>query len=228
MSDTQSPGLAARDTKGEDTLAWALAVSPVAATAILVLLLLVGFVFDLRWLSVLTLLAAAVLVVADKRRLVAWGRVAWGDLPATAWFLVPPVYLWKRATRLGRSKSHCWTWLTCAAVAFIAQTALMVAIATELADRRVAAQRLPDCASPTIVADVRGVFDSLPVVRQAGVKAVSLSEPEEVAQGPGSVPTARYCSGMMLASDTVEYAIDYSFERRQEQVIIRLQLRPGQ
>jgi len=31
----------------------------------------------------------------------------------------------------------------------------------------------------------------------------------------------------MLATDNLEYAIDYSFERRQEEVIIRLQLGAG-
>ena len=78
-----------------------------------------------------------------------------------------------------------------------------------------------------VVADVKAVFDSLPAARQDGVRAVSLGGQAEVGQGPGAVPLLRYCSGTMLATDTVEYAIDYSFERRQEDVIIRLQLANG-
>jgi len=78
-----------------------------------------------------------------------------------------------------------------------------------------------------MVGDIKSVFDSLPAAQQAGVRAVSLGSQREVAQGPGSTPAERYCTGVMLASDTVEYAIDYSFERRQDEVIIRLQLGTG-
>ena len=100
-------------------------------------------------------------------------------------------------------------------------------IASQAAQERAAAERFPDCASRDMTADIKAVFDSLPVARQAGVRAVSLGGQREVAQGPGATPAERYCTGVMLASDTVEYAIGYSFERRQEDVIIRLQLGTG-
>ena len=87
--------------------------------------------------------------------------------------------------------------------------------------------RLPDCADRDAAADVRGVFDNLPAARQDGVRAVSLGGQAEVGQGPGAVPLVRYCSGTMLATDDIEYDIDYSFERRREDVIVRLQIRPG-
>jgi len=86
---------------------------------------------------------------------------------------------------------------------------------------------LTDCADRGAVADLRGVFDGLPAARLAGVRAVSLGGQVEVAQGPGAVPSVRHCSGTMLATDNVEYAIDYSFERRQEDVIVRLLLGAG-
>ena len=104
---------------------------------------------------------------------------------------------------------------------------MLVALASQAAGERAAAARLPDCADRGMAADVKAVFDSLPAARQDGVRAVSLGGQAEVGQGPGAVPKVRYCSGTMLASDTVEYAIDYSFERRQEDVIIRLQLANG-
>ncbi len=71
------------------------------------------------------------------------------------------------------------------------------------------------------------MFDDLPAARLAGVRAVSLGRQAEVAQGPGPVPTVRYCSGTMLAMDDVDYAVDFSFERRREDVIVRLQINPG-
>lgn len=104
---------------------------------------------------------------------------------------------------------------------------VLVAAASDLAAERAASVRLPDCADRDSAIDVRGVFDDLPAARQAGVRAVRLGGQAEVAQGPGAVPLVRYCSGTMLATDDVEYAVDYSFERRQEDIIVHLQLHPG-
>lgn len=55
---------------------------------------------------------------------------------------------------------------------------------------------------------------------------MSLGDQAETGQGPGPIPSVRYCSGNMLASDNAEYAVDYSFELRQDDVIVRLQLSP--
>jgi len=162
------------------------------------------------------------LVLADRQRLRRSGMAS-GGMPSAWWFLLPPVYLWRRAAALGRSKTPVWGWGASTVLAGIVRVVVLALIATQIAT----AERLPDCASRDMVADINAVFDSLPAAQQAGVKAVSLGTQREVAQGPGSTPAERYCTGVMLASDNVEYAIDYSFERRQDEVVIRLQLGTG-
>ena len=161
--------------------------------------------------------------MVDRRRLQRSG-MAVGGMPTVWWFFVPPAYLWRRAAALGRSKAPFWAWLGSSTLAGVIRIAVLAVIAAQVANERAAAERLPDCADRGVVADIRAVFDSLPAARQAGVRAVSLGGQAEVAQGPGSTLVERYCTGVMLASDTVEYAIDYSFERRQDEVVIRLQL----
>lgn len=104
---------------------------------------------------------------------------------------------------------------------------MLVALASQAAKGRATAERLPDWADRGAVADLGAVFDDLPAAKQDGVNAVSLGGQVEMAQGPGPVPAVRYCSGTMLATDDIEYDVDYSVERRQEDVIVRLQIRPG-
>ncbi len=209
----------------DDTLAWALAAVPLLAAVLLLVLAVLNVLEDLRWLSALTLLVSLLLVAADRRRLAAarLGVEGAGRPPSAWWFLVPPAYLWRRAAWLGRSKAPFWAWVASAALAFVLRIVAVV-IAVQAGAEPVVVARLPDCAGREVAADVKGLFDSLPAARQAGVKAVSLSGQTETGQGPGADPSVRYCSGNMLASDTVEYAVDFSFERRQDDVIVRLQL----
>lgn len=226
MTEATAPPAAAQAPAERDGMAWALAALPLASAALLAFLVLLDVVEGMRALTALTLLATVALVLADRQRLRRSG-VAAGGVPSAWWFLVPPVYLWRRATALGGSKAPFWVWFASSAGAYVIQIAVLVALASQAAGERAAAGRLPDCADPAMAADIKSIFNDLPAARQAGVRAVSLGGQAEVAQGPGPVPTVRYCSGTMLASDTVEYAIDYSFERRQEDVIIRLQLARG-
>lgn len=226
MTEVTALPASAQAPAGGDGMAWALAALPLASAALLAVLVLLEVADDMRALSALTLLASAALVLADRQRLRRSG-VAAGGMPSPWWFLVPPVYLWRRAAALGGSKAPFWAWFASTAGASVIRVAVLVALASQAAEERAAAERLPDCADRGAVADLRGVFDGLPATRLAGVKAVSLGGQAEVAQGPGAVPTVRYCSGTMLATDDVEYAVDYSFERRQEDVIIRMQLASG-
>ena len=226
MTEATAPSAAAQAPAEGDGMAWALAALPLASAALLAVLVLLDVADGMRALTALTLLASAALVLTDRQRL-RRSRVAAGGMPSAWWFLVPPVYLWRRATALGGSKVPFWAWFASTAGASVIRVAVLVALASQAAGERAAAGRLPGCADRDVVADIKGVFDSLPAARQDGVRAVSLGSQAEVGQGPGPVPTVRYCSGTMLASDTVEYAIDYSFERRQEDVIIRLQLASG-
>ena len=226
MTEAAAPPAAARAPAGADGTAWALAALPLASAALLAVLVLLDVVEGMRALTGLTLLASAALVLADRQRVRRSG-VATGGMPTAWWCLVPPVYLWRRAAALGGSKAPFWAWFASTAGAAVIRVAVLVALASQAAGERAAVARLPDCADRAMAADIKGVFDGLPAARQDGVRAVSLGGQAEVGQGPGAVPTVRYCSGTMLATDTVEYAIDYSFERRQEDVIIRLQLAGG-
>ena len=226
MTEVTTPLVAAQAPAGGDGTAWALAALPLASAALLAVLVLLDVVEGMRALTALTLLASAALVLADRQRLRRSG-VAAVSMPSAWWCLVPPVYLWRRAAALGGSKAPFWAWFASTAGASVIRVAVLVALASQAAGEHAAAVRLPGCADRAMAADVKAVFDSLPAARQDGVRAVSLGGQAEVGQGPGAVPKVRYCSGTMLASDTVEYAIDYSFERRQEDVIIRLQLANG-
>ena len=226
MTDGTALPAAAQAPAGRDGMAWALAALPLASAVLLAVLVLLDVADDMRSLSAVTLLASVAFVLADRQRLQRSG-VAVSGMPSAWWSLVPPAYLWKRAAALGRPRAPFWAWLGSAAAASVIRVAVLVALASQAVEERAAAGRLPDCADRGAVADLRGVFDGLPAARLAGVRAVSLGRQVEVAQGPGAVPTVRYCFGTMLATDNAEYAIDYSFERRQEDVIVRLQLGAG-
>lgn len=228
MSPPVAPAEAVPVARNDDTLAWALAAVPLLTAVLLLLLVVLDVIGDLRWLSALTLLVSLALVAADRRRLAAARPGVEGirKPPSAWWFLIPPAYLWRRAAWLGQSKASFWAWVASAALAFVLRIVAVV-ITAQVGAEPVAVARLPDCAGRDIAADVKAVFDSLPAARQAGVTAVSLGGQAETGQGPGPTPMVRYCSGNMLASDTVEYAVDYSFERRQDDVIVRLQLSPS-
>lgn len=205
-----------------DRWAWALAVLPLTAAVLLAPLALLGLGRDLP--TLLTLLASAALVVVDRRDLARSGRLSRAALPATAWFLVSPVYLRKRARRLGQGSLQFWVAVGCAVAAPVVAT-IVVGLLT-LATRPQETGVLPACNDPGSVQDVLNAFDGLGTAREAGVHGVSLSGQEETGQGPGAVPKLRYCSASVLASNAEEYGIDYTYEQRPDGVIIRLKLRP--
>ena len=220
---TESPGSAqtAKDSEDGDVLGWALAVSPLAVTVAMSLLVLLDLLSGFQWLGALSLLTSAVLVLADKVRLTRSGRSSKDYLPATAWFLVPPAYLWRRAICLGRPKIQFWIWMACAAGALVVRVTILELLVPGLA----VTAELPRCASRDIVDDVRTVFENLPVVRQEGLKVVSLSDQQEAGQQSGDGLTVRRCTGTMLASDDNEYPVSYALEQRREEVIIHIRLR---
>lgn len=199
--------------------AWALAVLPLVTAIVLAPLILMGL--HRNWVTFLLLLASAGLVVIDKRSLVRSGRIAPPILPSTAWFLVPPVYLRKRANRLGQKTLQFWISIACAVAAPVVGNMVVAVIAIT----QQASQGLPACDDRAATQDVMNAFDSVDAARQAGVRGVSLSEQEEVGQGPGKIPRLRYCTASVLASDSQEYAVDYTFEQRPDQVIVRLEIR---
>ena len=207
-----------------DKWAWVLAVLPLAGAILLAPLAVLGL--HRNWLTLLLLLVSAGLVVVDKRNLARSGRVSPAAMPATAWFLVSPVYLRKRALRLGQGSRQFWVSVVCAVVAPVAGT-VAIAVLT-LATVQQTASALPACNDPDASPDVLKVFDTYGPAREAGVHGVSLSGQEETGQGPGAVPKLRYCSASVLASDAQEYDVDYTYEQRPDGVIIRLKVRNQQ
>ena len=175
-------------------MAWALAILPLASAVLLAALVLLEVADGMRALTALTLLASIAFVLADGQRLRRSG-VAAGGIPSAWWSLLPPIYLWRRAAALGRSKAPFWAWFASTAAASAVRVAVLVALASQAADERAAAERLPDCADRGMVTDLRAVFDDLPAAKQDGVRAVSLGGQAEVAQGPGPVPTVRTAPG---------------------------------
>lgn len=207
-----------------DRWAWVLAVLPLAGAILLAPLAVLGL--HRNWLTLLVLLVSAGLVVVDKRGLARSGRVSPAAIPATAWFLLPPVYLRKRALRLGQGSRQFWVSVVCTVTGPIVET-VIVALLT-LATMQQVSSALPACNDPDAAPDVLKVFDTFGPAREAGVHGVSLSGQEETGQGPGAVPKLRYCSASVLASDAQEYDVDYTYEQRSDGVIIRLKVRNQQ
>lgn len=212
---------AARTPVAQKRWAWALALLPMAATAFLVPLVSIGL--DGAWVTLFVVLASAALVIVDRRDLIRTGRLPSSSLPSTAWFLFPPAYLSRRARLLGAPKTQFWVSLGCLLLAFVARTAIAVAIIASVAN--VAADPvLPGCADRGSMPDVVNVFDNVESVRDAGLSGVIVTDQTEIAQDPGSTPTKRFCSGKMQASNDREYDIQYAFEIVQGQVIVHIQL----
>ncbi len=130
----------------------------------------------------LVLLASAGLVVLDKRDLARSGRVPKAALPSTAWFLVLPVYLRKRARRLGQGPLQFWVSVGCAVAGPVVGTAAVAALALATLSQPDGA--LPACNDPDAIQDVLNTFDGLGPVREAGVRGVSLSGQEETGRAP--------------------------------------------
>lgn len=226
VSGAETPAPAARTASGGEVLAWTLAAVPLATTVLRMLAAALDVAGNGRWLSALALLASLLIVKADRRRLLQSGAAAPGSLPSAWWCLVPPVYLWRRATCLGRPRLPAWGWLGSAALAFVLSLAVLAAAAPG-SEPQTGAMVLPDCTGPGAAADVERTFTSLPAARSAGVAGVSVTEQEETGQGPGRAPNIRYCSALVLGSDNHEYEVDYSLELRPDGAVIRLQLRGG-
>ena len=202
-----------------DAPAWGLAFLPLATALLYILATLVGVSMDV--VSVAAFLAAAALVVVDKRDLVRTGRVARSSLPSTAWFLISPVYLLKRANRLRGPKTQFWISIACSVLVLVVSIAITATAANRLAD---ADPVLPGCADRRSIPDVVGAFDTVESVRNAGLHGVIVTEQTEISQGPGARPTTRLCSGTMQASNARDYDIRYEFEIVQGQVIITVEL----
>lgn len=201
------------------TLVWALATLPITGAALSGLALLAGISGTL--VGVVIVAAAALLVMVDKRRLVAAGAASRAALPATAWFLFVPVYLWKRATLLSSSRAPAWASLIGAGAAPVV---LMLVAGLTAAASGLGAASLPDCAARAVASDVIRIFGDIPEVRRLAVRGVHLSKQTEFAQGPGRQPRERYCSATVLASDTREYEVEYSLELRGADLIVHVEL----
>ena len=238
--------------QSNETLAWVLAALPAAVLVVSLILVPSGSTVGVDALSGLALAASAALVVVDKRRVAASGAAAGAALPATAWFLVPPVYLWKRANRLGRSKAQAWTWMGCSLAAVVVPFAFAILLASGAAepdglaarppapagrpdlgkqgpasggnDRAVAEPALPSCTDARYVQDVLAVFGDVRTMRAAGIRGVVLSERRELDIGRGEIPSLRFCSGRMMGSNGDDYSINYGFEIVEGQVIVHVEI----
>lgn len=226
-SQVRSDGTAPRVT---EVAAWALAVLPLAATALYAAAGALGV--DLGVVSVAALAAAAVLVVHDKRWLAAAGTVPRSALPSTWWFLFPPCYLARRARLLGAPRTQFHASLACLALALVARAAIAAVFASRVAGPspappRVAdiAPELPPCDDEDALDDVIAVFGDLGPMREAGIRGVAVSDRKELRIEQTEGPPMRYCTGSMLASDSQDYDIYYGYETVGRKVIVHVKLK---
>lgn len=223
-----TPPTPAQATGREDSLAWVLAILPLAAMA---LRAMAGALeINLGVVSLTSLAGAAALVVADKRAMAGQGRLRHSALPSTAWFLIAPVYLFKRATVLRAPKTQFWVSLACMALAFAGETASAARAALDARNAGSAetttnaVPALPGCADKAYMPSVVNVFGDIAEVRNAGIRGVVVTRRIDRGVGQDEVPPVRVCSGTMAASDGQDYQITYGFEIIQDQVIVNVEL----
>jgi hypothetical protein len=80
---------------------------------------------------------------------------------------------------------------------------------------------LPTCESAYASREAMRVFDTMPLMKLAGITAVRLDDGQEF-QDP--VSPGRSCVGKMLASNTMTHRVTYSFESRNNHIYVRIKL----
>ena len=198
-----------------DTAAWMLAALPLAVTAIRLPAMSIEIAQQL--VSVAGLVASFGLVVADRRMLVGAGRLSPATKPGLWRALLPPIYLYARAKRLGTTLILFW--LSLASIVLAGMLGLTMAAMTA------EASALPACDDDVTVTAAMGAFNSTLLVRQADIHAIAVTNETEIAQGPGPRPRERACTAMIRASDDVAYPVDYTVDLTEhDQPIVHLRL----
>ncbi len=219
LCTTATPGYASPKMRG-DVFGWALAFTPLILPVLAFAFEFSGVVVLPSLLSVLVTTITAAIIIADKRVIAAEGRAVVGKFPSTLWFLFPPAYLWKRARAFSLPRLQVWVWIGCSVLSYFLLIAAMAVGVTNTAE----AGMLPSCAAPAVTESLLDIFDDLPVMRTAGVRAVSVSRQAEVVVGQRS-PRTRDCTASILDQEDDEHGIDYTIEQRPDQVLVHLKLR---
>ncbi len=127
------------------------------------------------------------------------------------WFGLAPVYLWRRATYIRQSRRHFWVW--CAVFVI---SAIILAPTTI----RWLTGGLPECRSSYAQRQVLRVADTLDALKVAGKSPVSLTQQSQT----GLTDTLRSCQGRLRLADGTEHPTDYSFEKRPNDIFVRIEV----
>ena len=198
-----------------DTLAWVLVAIP---TGLAVLEHMSGLSSTSLWGWPLATFVANLAVSAlDERRIIRSG-VADKAIRLGFWIWLVPVYLYQRARALKGPKHYVWAW----AASFVAS--LFVGggdLGSLVNGDTYFGIGVPACDSSYEARQVRKVFDGMSQVKAAGLAASGVTNAREL----GASGDIRTCVAQINASNAQTYAVIYTVENRDGQILTNIQLR---
>jgi hypothetical protein len=182
--------------------AWTLALLPLISIAL-------GFALDHAGLSDRIASYASLgltvgLVTADRQIL---RQANYTNAPAQWWFVLIPVYLWKRANILQESQRKFWVQIA----SFVAVFSIVIGIAA-LTDSPLA---IPSCSASK--EDAIRIFDGIGPVKQANLTATALTDITETSLANN----IRHCKGIITTNTGSKYALNFDIYRQNEKIYIQ-------
>lgn len=199
-----------------DVYVWIIAVSPVAVLALQIAVGALGVVSAATVGQLITIITGAVViycVIVDTKQLDRLGRRNGVRRPSAWWALFSPVYLWRRATFLGRTRTNFWVYIACIVASLGLQSLILAAV---LYTGSTAG--LPACDSRVADSEVRNLANSLAEFKTHNVTATVLGQQEQVS----NTGTLRSCKGVLTMSDATLHPLTYSFEQRPTEVYVQI------
>lgn len=129
------------------------------------------------------------------------------------WFWLIPVYLYKRAKSLGQNLRYFWAWI---GAAFIG---MLLVGAAESSDTYLGVGT-PACSSSAVTKLAKNVFDDIPAAQSQGIRALSLTNIEEIESDDGS----RLCEGDILTLDGGSYFVNYEITDQGDEFYVELEV----
>ncbi len=202
-------------TQIRNVYAWIYAFVPLIGAVIEEAFAQNGAAFGPTYLWIPYVISYGVLAGLDSRMIARSGNLPKGRLPNVWWFILAPVYLWKRASYLKQRKSYFWTWIVCFVIGIVFQASgvsngLFVA-------------GIPKCESAYATTEAMSLFDKLDVMIKRNTKALNINMPKETdVTTSGSEVTSRTCSATIKGTDDNDHLIIYKFDEENGQVYVHL------
>lgn len=209
---TEPPPLPARAV--DDSLVWLLVAIPLGSA---ILEQATGRTSTSLWGWPLAIFLVNVAVsVLDERRVIRSG-VSNRSIRLGAWVWLVPVYLYQRARALKGPRYYVWAWLA----SFAASLVVGGEAGALLAGETYLGTGVPACDSRYQIRQVRQLFDGLDAVKAAGIASSGVTNAREL----GASGDLRTCAAQIGATNAQSYAVVYTVERRDDQILTNMQIR---